>query len=294
VTTRTLTFQPAAIAGFAGRAWRVAWDAIWLFVADQGLSWAGAIGLYVFLSVPPLMVGIAWAGRLFATPEASSAFVVEQVSKYVPAEPQVLEGIVAQAPASVPAAVGSVLLLLFSGSRAFAALTSAINVMWLRVDRLTFWRRQALRLGMLVVSLALIGLAALAEALVAGLGSNGASQTDVWLLDWQLIPMLLLGILLFVAYKVLPREPVEPWHAAIGAVVAVLGVRLAQAGLGVVAKTGVFDTPYGDLASVALMATWALVVGVVVLYGAAIVAVLDGKQPPEEGSDERFARARRG
>ena len=31
-----------------------------LFVDDQGLSWAGAIGLYLFLSVPPLMVAVTW------------------------------------------------------------------------------------------------------------------------------------------------------------------------------------------------------------------------------------------
>jgi membrane protein len=282
-----------AVRDIAFRAWRTAWDAIWLFVDDQGLSWAGAIGLYLFLSVPPLMVAVAWAGRLFASEGQPESFVVEQVGKYVPAEQGLLEGIVANAPESAPAAAASILLLLFSGSRAFAALTSAINVMWLRVDRLTFWRRQALRLGMLVVSLVLIGVAALAEAVVAGLGSNGASATDLWLLDWQLIPMLLLGALLFAAYKILPREPVDIRHAAIGAVIATLGVRLAQAGLGLLAESGIFSTPYGELASVALMATWALVVGVIVLFGAAVVAVLDGKRPKEAKADhERFTRAR--
>ena len=275
------------------RTWRTAWDAMWLFVDDQGLSWAGAIGLYLFLSVPPLMVAIAWAGRLVAEPGQSEAFVVEQVGKYVPAEQGLLEGIVANAPQSVPAAAASVVLLLFSGSRAFAALASAINVMWLRVDRLTFWRRQGLRIGMLLVTLALIGVAALADAIIAGLAPNGASDADVWLLDWQLIPMLLLGTLLFAAYKVLPREPVDVRHAAIGAILATLGVRLAQAGLGFIAETGVFETPYGELAGVALMATWALVVGIIILFGAAIVAVLDGKGSRAAKQDrERFTRAK--
>jgi membrane protein len=278
-----------------GRAWQTAWDATHLFVDDQGLSWAGAIGLYLFLSVPPAMVAVSWAGRLVTSPDASRTFVVELVGKYVPTQRELLDGIVAHSPESAAAAVGSVALLLFSGSRAFAALTSAINVLWLRVDRLTFWLRQGLRLGMLAVALVLIGLSALAEGLVASLGSNGASETDIWLLDWQLIPMVVLGAMLFTVYKVLPREPVNVQHAVIGAVLATLGVRLAQAGLGYIAETGLFETPYGELAAVALMATWALVVGTIVLYGAAVVAILHGKRPEEEKKTERrFTRARAG
>jgi membrane protein len=237
------------------------------------------------------MVAVSWAGRLVTGPEAARAFVVEQVGKYVPTQPALLDGIAAHGPESPAAATASVALLLFSGSRAFAALTSAVNVLWLRVDQLTFWRRQLLRVGMLGIALVLIGLSALAEGLVARLGSNGASETDLWLLDWQLIPMLLLAAMLYAIYKVLPREPVDRWHAATGAVLATVGVRLAQAGLGFVADAGLFETPYGELAGVALMATWALVVGAIVLYGAAVVAILDGKRP-EERTERRFTRSR--
>ena len=292
MATGTLALKPSSIVGLGRRTWQTAWDATALFVADQGLTWAGAIGLYLFLSVPPLMVAVAWLARLVAPPEAADAFVVEQVAKYVPAKAEMLAGIVSTIPSSIPAAAGSIALLLFSASRAFAAMTSAINVMWMRVDELTYWRRNLLRLGMLSVSLALVGVAAVAEGLIARLAANGSSEGDIWLLDWQLVPMVLLGVFLFAAYKVLPREWVDPWHAAIGAVLATSGVRFAQAGLGWVSEAGAFGTAYGDLADVALMTTWALVVGVIVLYGAAIVAVLDGKGPPEEGSEGRFARSR--
>jgi membrane protein len=119
----------------------------------------------------------------------------------------------------------------------------------------------------------------------------------VWLLDWQVLPTALLAVFLVVAYKVLPREPVSWRHAALGALLATVGVRLAQAGAGWVSSAGLLSTPYGDLAAVALMATWALVVGVVILFGAALVAVLDGKgapSPQEKNADEaegRFSRA---
>ena len=38
------------------RVLRTAWDSLRLFSRAQGLSWGGAVGLYLFLSVPPLMV----------------------------------------------------------------------------------------------------------------------------------------------------------------------------------------------------------------------------------------------
>jgi len=280
-----------ALITHARGAWRTLWAAQRLLADDQGLSWAGAIGLYLFLSVPPFLVATAWVAGLLFPPDQGEAFMLEQVAKYLPAEQDLLEGILANKPTEALGGVISVALLLFGGSRAFAALTSAINVMWRRVDQLTFVRRQVLRIGMLLVTLALLGLAALGEAAVAALFDGGSSADELWLLDWQLIPSLLLGAFLLVAYKLLPREPVSWTHAALGAVVAGVGVRFAQAAFGSLSNAGTFRTPYGELAGVALMATWALVVGVIILFGAALVAVLEGKRT-EEGKDaDRFSRA---
>lgn len=260
---------------------------------DQGLSWAGAIGLYLFLSVPPFMVAIAYLGQILTPHDQARAFIVEQVAKYLPADTELLEGIVERSPDNVAAGAVAVALLLFSGTRAFAALTSAINVMWRRVDRLTIWRRQILRLGMLGVALLLLAGAALSEAgLAAVLRASSSSESGhTWLVDWQILPAVQLVALLTVAYKVLPREAVAWRNAAVGALIATLGVRAAQAVLGAIAESGLFQTPYGDLAGVAVLATWALVFGVIVLFGAAIVAVLGGKTTENrEGGEGRFSR----
>lgn len=275
----------------AAEAGRVVWNALRMFVDDQGLSWAGAIGLYLFLSVPPFVVAAVYLGGLVVPPDQAEGFVLEQVAKYLPAEQGLLERIVANRPESLGAGLFSAALLLFSGSRAFAAMISAINVTWRRVDALTFWRRQGLRLGMLCLTLALLVVAAVAEAGIAALAGNGAQDDPLWLLDWQLLPGLLLAAFLLVAYKLLPREPVSWFHAAVGAVTATVGVRLAQAGTGWLSRAGIFDTPYGELAGVALMATWAFVVGVVILFGATLVASLDGKRPIDGEAEDRFVRS---
>lgn len=271
---------------------RTIWETLRLFADDQALSWGGAIGLYLFLSVPPFIVACVYAGGIVVPSAEAEAFVIQQVAKYLPAEEDTLKQVVARRPDSVVAGVISTAFLLFSGSRAFAALTSAINVMWRRVDRLTFWRRQGLRLAMVVVTIGLLVLAGLGELLVDALAARGAEGSDIWLLDWQIIPTILLGAFLLVAYKLLPREPVSWAHAALGALVATVGVRLAQAGTGFLARSGAFETPYGGLAGIALLATWSLVVGVLILFGAALVAVLDGKRTIDGEADERFSRSR--
>jgi membrane protein len=275
----------------AAGAARTTWETLRLYVDDQALSWAGAIGLYLFLSVPPLMVASVYLAGAFVPTSQAEAFIVEQVAKYLPEGERFLEGVLAtrpESPAAGPVAIG---LLLVSGSRMFAAMTSAINVMWRRVDRLTFWRRQALRVGMVAATLVLMLVAAFGEAAIGAIASNGtADEAGVWLLDWQVLPTALLAAFLLVAYKLLPRDPVSWRHAAVGAVLATIGIRLGQAGMGLLARSDILSTPYGDMAGVALLATWALVVGIVLLFGAALVAVLDGKRSSDVEADKRFSR----
>jgi membrane protein len=276
------------VSDFPGRALRTAWGSIRLFSRAQGLSWGGAVGLYLFLSVPPLMVASSLLLQLFASKYAAEDFVLDQAVKFVPARIDLLTGVFAgNTGSSIVVALVSLGFLLFSGSRAFAALSSAVNVMWRQSDKVDFWDRQLMRLWMLGAALGLLLAAALADAgLGAVLGSESESDR-AWLIEWQIIPTLLLGAFLLVAYKSLPQDEV-PWgHAVIGAVLATIGIRIAQAVMGLMSEAGSFETPYGALAGVALMATWALVVGVVVLFGATIVAVLGGRlrELEEQGPD---------
>ena len=271
-----------------GRVIRTAWDSIRLFSRAQGLSWGGAVGLYLFLSVPPLMVASSLLLQLFTSKFAAEDFVLDQAVKFVPARIDLLTGVFAgNTGGSIAVALVSLGFLLFSGSRAFAALSSAVNVMWRQSDKVDFWERQLMRIWMLGAAFGLLLVAVLADAGIGAVLGGDSGSGQAWLIEWQIIPTLLLGAFLFVAYKTLPQDEV-PWeHAAIGALLATIGVRIAQAVMGLMSEAGSFETPYGTLAGVALMATWALVVGVAVLFGATTVAVLGGRldELDEEGSD---------
>ena len=262
----------------------VTWRSLRLFASANGLSWAGALGLYLFLSVPPLMVASAYVGTWIATESESKAFVIQQASRFVPARAELLQSVlVREAPLAGGAALVSLLFLLFSGSRTFAALASGINRMWRRTDQLSLLKTQALRAGMLVLAFVLLAAVGGTEAAITNLlgGSGSAPDERLWLIESQILPFLVLGVFLFIAYRVLPETHVEWEHALIGAVLATIGVRISQAVMGLMAEAGTFDTPYGQLAGVGLMATWALVVGVAVLLGASFVAVLGGVEPDD-------------
>lgn len=269
---------PMNLADPALRVVRLAWDSLRLFTRAQGLSWAGAVGLYLFLSVPPLMVASVLVANRFVLEQDAEGFILRQAAKFVPAREELLAGVFSLDPGgSIIAGTVSLGFLLFSGSRAFAALASGINVMWRKADEVSFWEHQLMRLWMLGFALVLLAAAALGELGISALTDGGTDSSQIWLLDWQLLPTLLLGFLLVIAYRTLPQDDVSWLHAGIGAAVATIGVRLAQAVMGYMSDAGTFQTPYGDLAGVALMATWALVIGVVVLFGACVVAVLSGR-----------------
>lgn len=257
---------------------QVSWDSIRLFIRAQGLSWGGAVGLYLFLSVPPLMVASALLADVVVTRPEAEAFVVEQAAKFVPARSELLSRVfAADAGATVVTAVVSFGFLLFSGSRAFAALASGVNVMWRQSDEVGFWDTQRLRAILLGVSFALLALAAIGEVGIGAITNGESSDDQVWLLEWQVLPTVLLALFLLFVYRVLPQDEVSWGTAAIGAAVGAVGVRVSQAVLGFMSEAGTFRTPYGDLAGIGLMATWALVVGAAVLAGATVVAVLCGR-----------------
>lgn len=255
------------------------------FGEDQGLSWAAAVGFYLFLSIPPLMVAATWAGGLVVSQQTSSGFVVDQVSRFLPAERQLLTAVIHGGTGSAAYTAVTLLILAFSASRVFAALISAINVMWRRVDQLSFARRQLLRATLMAAA---AGLLVASVGLEAGAGAIarafGGSRSIDWLLRSQLVPVALLFAGLVATYKLVPRTSVRIGSSAIGAAAATLGIRAAHLVFATYLQAfGGFNTAYGALASVAVLLTWSLIVSIIVLLGAELVAVLDRRRIPNRG-----------
>jgi membrane protein len=261
------------------------------FFRKQGMQWAGAVGFYLSLSIPPLLIAASSIAISIFGDDAAQEYITDAMTEFIPIEADLIEDIAEQTVGGIgPAALVSLAFLLFSGTRVFAALITAIHEMWDEVEHAGFVRMQVTRF---VFLLGVGGLMALAGMLQLGVALAGDElPLDgfwVWLLESQVIPAVLLFLALLILFRIVPhREPT--WVSAlIGAAVGSIGLRIAQFGFtAFLATLGDFDTAYGPIAGIAALMTWALVASVTILLAAHLVAVLNRPDTPT-GGDRNLA-----
>ncbi|MDQ3938802.1 MAG: YihY/virulence factor BrkB family protein [Chloroflexota bacterium] len=245
------------------------------FVRHDGLTWSAAMAFWLVLSLPPLLIAFASLSvELLGDPSARSA-LAEQVTTQLPAEGWVIRDIVEQEISLLSVAgIGSLVVLLFSGSRVFAAMVAAINMMWRHVDNEGWLRRQIVR-GVMVMT---VGALMLGSVLLQ-LGIVGASE-DLGLVAGVLVrfvlPFLLVVAGLFLTYLLVPFGRATWRTALVGAVISAVLLRVAQLVFWFLLTGFIeFDTAYGPVAGVAALMTWAVVASGIVLLGAELVATMD-------------------
>ena len=257
------------------------------------MQWAGAVAFYLVLSVPPLLIAASSIAVFAFGEETAIAFLTTRIDQFVPVERAALARLAEQTvTASGPAALVSIALLLFSGTRVFAALIAAIYVMWEDIERAGFFRVQLVRTALLLSVGALFLMAAAVDVAVGLLAGLLALPTPlVWLVQSHAIPVLLTAGGLFVLYFVIPRRSATWQSALVGALLAAITLRLAQALFTTyLAVFGSFESAYGPVAGVAVLMTWALVASAVVLLAAHLVAAMNRHDAPAEPPGLRGAR----
>jgi membrane protein len=250
------------------------------FLNHDGMSWSAAMAFWLILSLPPLVIASASIATVVMGQENARDIIADQVVAQLPAEGDLIRELVEQDIALLSiGGVASVVFLLFSGSRVFAGLINAINVMWRHVERINLVRRELMRLLLTVSVGALLVGSVFAQVAVIAL-SDDIGPVAGFLATWGL-PFVLVIVGLFVVYKLIPLGRATWRTALVGAIFGAVALRIAQAIftelLGTVLE---FEEGYGPLAEVALLATWAFFASVIVLLGAEIVATLDRHRLP--------------
>ena len=269
----------------AGRAARVVWTAVTNFVDQEGMQWSGAVAFYLVLSVPPLVIAAFSVAVAVAGEAAARDFVTSQVTQFLPAQEDVVRQIASRTISVTGAAVPvSLAFLLFSGSRVFATLIAVINVMWQELPQPGFWRRQVVRVAMLVTTGVLLAVAGAIDVAIAIIG-NEVPAPVATLAQSQLLPAALLVAALLLLFKTVPRGAASWSSALTGAVAGAVMLRIAQAGFtAYLATVANFKSAYGPIAGAAIVMTWALVASAIILLAAHLVAVLN--RGPRPGPDE--------
>lgn len=269
-------------------AWRVGRRTVTNYLDEEGLQWSGAVAFYLVLSVPPLLIAAVSIGVAVVGAEQARSFLVGQVQQFLPAQDQVITEIVEQTVSSSgPAALVAIGFLLFSGSRVFASLIAAINLMWQEVEPPGFWRRQAERTAMVFTIGLLLALAGIADVTITFATRVLELPIAVRLLaQSQLVPALFLATGLFLLFYLIPRRAATWRTALLGAILGAVSLRIAQALFTTYLQTfGGFDSAYGPIAGLAVVLTWALVASSIILLAAHLVAVLNS--PDREPRRER-------
>jgi membrane protein len=260
------------------------------FMIDNGPHWAAAIAFYTLLSVFPLLLGALAIAVQFVDAEWAAEQIAANLGDFVPEGEGAVEEIVASAMSAGGAAgVVSVIILLWSGSWVFGALTTALNMAYDVDEDYAFWKRLLFRLAMLL-TVGVFMLVAVLSGPVAGMVVGRLPGEPMLLLRAAtvVVPFLLMVAAFFLIYWLVPRRDVAWTPALTGAVLATLAFVVSREGfVAYLDFSGEeFDVVYGPLAVGVILVFWAWIVGIILLLGAEITShlqalLVDGLTPDE-------------
>ncbi|HQY61234.1 MAG: YihY/virulence factor BrkB family protein [Myxococcales bacterium] len=281
--------------------------ALRVFLSRDGRFLSAAIAFYALLSAVPLAYLALWVASLFVSRDSAAAALERELSRWTgPALAHVVARWEGHARDGHGLGVLSVLVLLYSATRLFAALERGLNAMWElgpadegaadAPGAAGGGKRKLLRqlrtrgLAFVVATLLGVSLAALVgfRAGVAAAERVGARLAGLpSVLEWG-FSLAGATLIFFLLYTVLPRTRARPRETLVGAAVSALLFLLgAHAITSYVAHKG--DVGLGETLLVLL---WLRYAAQVFLLGAATVgvylrargALVDGRVVPEGGA----------
>jgi membrane protein len=271
------------------------------FFVDNGPNWAAAVAFYGVLSIFPLLLAALSIASQLVDQQWAAAQLTRWLGDFVPAGEEELARIVREAQqAGAGTGFVSMLLLLWSGSYVFGAMTTALNLAYDVDEVYGFWMRMLVRFAMLL-TVGLMLLLAVVTPLVLALVRTLAEALlgeSMPLINFAnlIVPPVLLLIAFFLVYRFVPRKRLK-WSAALtGAVIATALFLLARPlFLGYLGTFTGFNVIYGTLAAAIVLLFWAWIFASILLFGGEVSAhiqalVIEGK-PLEEVREKYLQRS---
>lgn len=268
------------------RFFRLLWRALHQFNADHGPNHAAAVAYFSLLSLPPFLI---LAGRFigqFLPGTAGTDATLAAVASFLPAEIAPSLGAVGESLAHPNALVAiAVPVLLWVASHAFSALEIAVNVAFGTTPQRRFWLSRLKAFAGLSGGVLLLGatvtigqLASWLDGYYTRTGAPAALSPRAHFASALGLIGVTFGVFTLF-YKMLPRGKVAWSAAARAAVIAVVLWEGARQVFGrLLVKTPTFGLLSGTLAGMVAFLGWIYVAVVIILYGAEVAALLDGKR----------------
>jgi len=236
---------------------------------------AAALAYHLLFSLFPLLLFLVFFGSQFLEDASVEEFLFPYLETAMPAIADSVKRVVLQT-LQARGSVGVIggLLLLWSASGVFSVLTAALNTIWEAPAR-PYWRRRMI--GVLAVILA--GVLFLSSIPLSTLTSWARSQSNGSVQHYLglLLDVVVLALLFWALYRILPNKHVDPNASLFGAGVAAVAWKIAQIGMVSYLSLGLtnYGLIYGSLASVVVLMIWSYLSGTILLYGAALAVTLE-------------------
>ena len=283
------------------RAWFVLSHAADTLVRSAGTRDAAQVAFFVLLSFPATLLLIIWgSSAALEDPAGLREDIVEAIVDAIPlsgdegrAEVESLLDDVASGAGGL--GVTGALALLYSASSAIAALRHALNEAFAVRDDRPYAQGKLLDIGLVlaVTPLAVGALALkLSNAVPAALDDEPLARGATAFVLTELVPLIVAFCILVGFLRILPSAPVRFRDALPGALVAVLGLRLAQAiAEGFLALLGDSGTVYGSIGALLAAGFTVYFACVIVVAGAHVSAQL-ARMPTLAAIDTAIDRER--
>jgi membrane protein len=273
------------------------------FLIDNGPSWAAAIAFYGLLSLFPLLLALVSVAAQLVEPEWAATQLATRLGDFLPRGEEQIREIVQEAyAAGAGTGIISIVLLLWSGSYVFGAMTTALNLAYDVDETYGFFKRLLIRAVMLATLGVLFVLALSSRWVVTffadTLGLLPAAEQG-WLISAAraVVPALLLVLSFFLIYRFVPRRRPN-WRAAlVGAVGASLAFLIARPlFIGYLQHIGTdYNVIYGSLGIGIILMFWVWIVAVILLLGGELSShvqaiVIEG-QSVEEVNQRHLGRS---
>ena len=244
--------------------------------ADNATQWAAAIAYYSFLSLFPLLLAAVSLSAYFVSPDWAIGKAIVLLREFVPEGDAAVQRIIHDAvhDAHPYAGIVSLLLLLVLGSRAFGALSRALNIAYEGEQTDSLARRVIIEIGMMTAVGVLFVCTLFSHYLLLFLSNSvrllpeeaGTTFTAIA----QLIRVLLILSAFYLIYRFVPRKRLNWKSIVLGAVVATsLLVAARPLFYGYVQNLASYNLMYGGIAIAVVLLVWGWV--------AAFITILSGE-----------------
>ena len=245
---------------------------------DQGTLASAAIAYYAFLSVFPLAIAVILIFSMFMPEEEIRQDVTQFLEENVPASVGVIDDAI-NGVLSNPGTAGivSILVLIWTGSAVFGAITQVINRAWAVEETPPFYIQKAKQLLEAVSVTAVVGLS-IAITAVVGIASglpgpfaedSGAGGRIISEVTSRGASLLLSFLVFVLIYYFVPNTETAFRGVLPGAIFAAIAFEIGK-GLFVwyMSEFASFGETYGPLAGAVVLLVWLYYSALILVFGA--------------------------